>query len=219
MSLRLHVEGVEWRDSIDKHRQPGVFSGMQLDIERVLIDTDRIAQRVTELAREIALDIERDLVHDASLNSGARGDPKIVLIPVLTGSIVFVADLIRRLPLKIKLEVVGVSSYPGKSMESKGAALKGELPPNLAGAHVLVVDDILDSGQTLDVLTRLIRASGPATVRTCVLLRKPGKAVVEVKADYVGFDIPDEFVVGYGLDYDGFYRNYPAIATLRPDAR
>lgn len=185
---------------------------MHLDIERVLIDTDRIASRVADLARQIAADFE-------GMRVGSAEEPRIVLIPVLTGSIVFVADLIRKLPLKISLEVVGVSSYPGKSIESKGAALTSELPANLAGAHVLIVDDILDSGQTLEVLTRLVSTRGPASVRTCVLLRKPGKAKADVRADYVGFDIPDEFVVGYGLDYDGYYRNYPAIATLRPDAR
>jgi hypoxanthine phosphoribosyltransferase len=185
---------------------------MHLDIERVLIDTDRIAARVADLARDIAADFE-------GMRTDAAEEPRIVLIPVLTGSIVFVADLIRKLPLKISLEVVGVSSYPGKSIASKGAALTSELPANLAGAHVLIVDDILDSGQTLEVLTRLVSTRGPASVRTCVLLRKPGKAKADVRADYVGFDIPDEFVVGYGLDYDGYYRNYPAIATLRPDAR
>ncbi len=187
---------------------------MQRDIERVLIDTDRIAARVAELGAAIARDLESDLAQHPE-----AGEPTILLIPILTGSIVFVADLVRQLPLKIRIEVVGVSSYPGKSMESKGAALKSELPASIAGAHVLVVDDILDSGQTLDVLTRLIKDRKPATLRTCVLLRKPGKACVDVAADYVGFDIPDEFVVGYGLDYDGFYRNYPSVATLRPEAR
>ncbi len=95
--------------------------------------------------------------------------------------------------------------------------MRSELPRNLAGKHVLVVDDILDSGQTLDVLGKLILEQKPASLRLCVLLRKPGKAKVAVKADYVGFDIPDEFVVGYGLDYDGFYRNYPEIATLKAE--
>jgi len=103
-------------------------------------------------------------------------------------------------------------------MESKGVALKSELPRELAGRHLIVIDDILDSGQTLDVLTSLIRERQPASLRTCVLLRKPGKAKVDVRVDYVGFDIPDEFVVGYGLDYDGLYRNYPAIGVLKESA-
>jgi len=183
------------------------------DIQKVLIDRERIAARVRELADEIARDLRAELGDGPE----AELDGRIVLVPVLTGSIVFVADLIRHLPLKISLGLVAVSSYPGTSVESRGAHLRGELPKDLTGKHVLVVDDILDSGGTLDVLGRVIREQRPASLRMCVLLRKPGKARVEVKADYVGFDIPDEFVVGYGLDYDGFYRNYPEIATLRPD--
>lgn len=186
---------------------------MQRDIEKILITPERIAERVQEMGREVARDLERDLgpLEDASEH--------VVFVPILTGSIVFVADLIRQLPLKLSLEMVAVSSYPGKSVESKGVALRGQLPANLSGKHVIVIDDILDSGQTLDVIGKLIREQKPASVRHCVLLRKPGKARVDVKVDYVGFDIPDEFVVGYGLDYDGFYRNYPAIATLKAEAR
>jgi hypoxanthine phosphoribosyltransferase len=183
--------------------------GMFLDLEKVLISKEKIALRVHDLAAEIARDIKAEL--------GEDGGEKVVLVSVLTGSIVFVADLIRQLPLKLSLGLVAVSSYPGTSMESKGAMMRSELPRNLAGKHVLVVDDILDSGQTLDVLGKLILEQKPASMRLCVLLRKPGKAKVAVKADYVGFDIPDEFVVGYGLDYDGFYRNYPEIATLKAE--
>ena len=183
------------------------------DIERVLIPADRIAARVAELGEEIARDLLRD--DPTAMDDGGR----IVLIPVLTGSIVFVADLIRRLPMKLSLRMVAVSSYPGATTQSKGAHMRSELPGDLAGKHVLIVDDIFDSGQTIEVLTGLIREQRPATLRTAVLLRKPGKARVAVSPDYVGFDIPDEFVVGYGLDYDGFYRNYPQIATLRPEAR
>ncbi len=188
---------------------------MQRDIASVLIDKGRIAARVRELGRDIAADIERLLAEDPA--HGA--EDRVVLIPILTGSMVFVADLIRELPLKLSLEVVGVSSYPGKSVESKGVSIRSELPRTLAGKHVLVLDDILDSGHTLDVVLRLVREQNPASVRSCVLLRKPGKASVGCRPDYVGFDIPDEFVVGYGLDYDGFYRNYPQIATLKPEAR
>jgi hypoxanthine phosphoribosyltransferase len=181
------------------------------DIDKVLIGRERIAERVHELGAQIAQDLQRELGDDGD-HTG-----EIVLVSVLTGSIVFVADLIRQLPVKLSLGLVAVSSYPGTSMESKGAMLRSELPKNLTGKHVLVVDDILDSGQTLDVLSRLILEQKPASLRLAVLLRKPGKAKVAVKVDYVGFDIPDEFVVGYGLDYDGFYRNYPEIATLKPE--
>ncbi len=184
---------------------------MRRDLERVLIDRERIAARVGELGETIAADITRDCELD-------HHDPdRLVLIPILTGSLVFVADLIRHLPFKLKLELIGISSYPGKSVESKGASLRTELPPTLTGRHILVVDDILDSGHTLEVVTAIINEQKPASLRTCVLLRKPGKAAFV--PNYVGFDIPDEFVVGYGLDYDGRYRNYPEIATLRAEAR
>lgn len=185
------------------------------DLEKILIDRTRIAQRVEEIAAAMSKDLEEEL---AKIPEQER-DGQIVLVPVLTGSIVFVADLIRHLPIKISLGLVAVSSYPGKSMESKGVSLRSELPSNLAGKHVVIIDDILDSGQTLDVLKQLVLEQKPASVRLCVLLRKPGKAKVELNAEYVGFDIPDEFVVGYGLDYNGFYRNYPEIATLHEDAR
>jgi hypoxanthine phosphoribosyltransferase len=182
------------------------------DIEKVLIGRERIAGRVHELGAQIAADLMRELGDDGD-HTG-----EVVLVSVLTGSIVFVADLIRQLPVKLSLGLVAVSSYPGTSVESKGAMMRSELPRDLTGKHVLVVDDILDSGQTLEVLSKLILEQKPASLRMAVLLRKPGKAKVAVKVDYVGFDIPDEFVVGYGLDYDGFYRNYPEIATLKPEA-
>ncbi|MBL9001809.1 MAG: hypoxanthine phosphoribosyltransferase [Phycisphaerae bacterium] len=188
---------------------------MHRDLEGILVTKGQIANRVRELAEQISADLGRDMAH---LTEEQR-EGRVVLIPVLTGSIVFVADLIRHLPMKMSLGLVAVSSYPGKSMESKGVSMRSELPPNLAGKHVLIVDDILDSGQTLDLLKRLVREQNPASVRLCVLLRKPGKAKVDLLPEYVGFDIPDEFVVGYGLDYDGFYRNYPEIATLKPEAR
>lgn len=182
------------------------------DIDRVLIDREAIAEKVRALGAEIAADIQRGIErhHDPD-------DAQVVLIPILTGALVFTADLIRQMPVMLSLRVVAVSSYPGKSMASKGAKIAGELPQDLAGKHVVVVDDILDTGQTLAVVKRLIQEQGPASVRICVLLRKPESVRKEkVEADYVGFDIPDEFVVGYGLDYDGFYRNYPQIAVLRP---
>jgi hypoxanthine phosphoribosyltransferase len=181
------------------------------DIEKVLITRETIAARVHDLGAQIAGDLQAVLGDDGD-HSG-----EVVLVSVLTGSIIFVADLVRQLPLKLSLGLVAVSSYPGKSVESKGVMMRSELPRDLTGKHVLVVDDILDSGQTLDVLSRLILEQRPASLRMAVLLRKPGKARVDVRVDYVGFDIPDEFVVGYGLDYDGFYRNYPEIATLKAE--
>lgn len=180
------------------------------EIDRVLIDADRIAARVRELGAEISRDLMADMTRS--------GNGHVVLVPILTGSIVFVADLIRHMPLKLSLGVVAVSSYPGRSMQSKGAAIRGELPRDLAGKHVLIVDDILDSGRTLSLVRTLIAEQKPASVRLCVMLNKSVPRDVEVAAEYVGFDIPDEFVVGYGLDYDGYYRNAPYVAVLKKEA-
>ncbi len=180
-------------------------------IEKVLISRERIASRVTEMGAQIAADLERDA-------GGGGADGRIVLVPILTGSIVFVADLIRCMPLKMSLGVVTVSSYPGKTLESKGAAMRGALPQDLAGRHVLIVDDILDSGRTLGLVRRLIGEQRPASLRICVLLRKAIKRAEDVPVEYAGFDIPDAFVVGYGLDYDGYYRNLPEIAVLKSEA-
>lgn len=174
-------------------------------VGKVLIDKDRIAQRVREMGAELARRLDAD--------GGSAGG--VVLIPILTGAVVFVADLIRHMPVKMSLGLVTVSSYPGATVESKGARIRGELPKNLGGKRVVIVDDILDTGQTLSVVTSLVREQNPAGVRVCVLLRKPPLArKVPFEADHVGFDIPDRFVVGYGLDYNGYYRNLPEIAEL-----
>lgn len=184
-------------------------TGMFPELGEVLIDEAQIAARVRQLGEEIAEDLRAEV-------EAGRSD-RIVLVPILTGAMVFVADLIRHMPLKLSLGVVAVSSYPGRSMESKGAAIRGELPRDLAGKHVLIVDDILDSGRTLALIRDLVRDQQPASVRICVLLRKEiaGGRAVPVDVDYTGFDIPDKFVVGYGLDFDGYYRNHPAIVTIK----
>lgn len=237
---------------------------MRGDIARVLIDRDAIATRVAQLGARIAADLDRlaaplapspQAVTTASAGRAAHDAHdarELVLVPILTGSMVFVADLIRELPRRLRIGVVSVSSYPGASLESKGAMIRGALPAELRGKHVLVVDDILDSGATLRLVTGIVAEQRPASVRTCVLLRKPWLANADSAAtpaatapptaashrchddarppeathpadprphvDYVGFDIPNEFVVGYGLDYDDYYRNLPDIVTLRPEA-
>jgi hypoxanthine phosphoribosyltransferase len=197
---------------------------MHQDIDKILVDKDAIARRVQTLGDQIAADLERDLRNEAA-REGRAYDPDhpdasgIVIIPILTGAFIFTADLVRCLSFKLSIGLAAVSSYPGKSVESKGVRIDRELPHDLGGKHVLVIDDILDSGQTLAVVKDLILKQNPASVRLCVLLRKPeNRRVAHVDAEYVGFEIPDEFVVGYGLDYDGYYRNYPAIAVLKKDA-
>jgi len=185
---------------------------MQHDIASVLIDRDRIAQRVEAIAEEIRIDHER--------MAGPGVEPEITLVPILTGSIIFVADLVRMLPLRMQIRLISFSSYPGKSTSAQAGTFQqalSTLPESLEGAHVLLIDDILDSGQTLRVVGDAIRERRPASLKSCVLLRKLRSDAMAAPVDYVCFDIPDEFVVGYGLDYDDHYRNLPDIVTLKPE--
>jgi hypoxanthine phosphoribosyltransferase len=186
---------------------------MQAHVQKVLIDRHAIAARVAQVAQEIAADLARA--------GNGQGPPEITLVPILTGSIIFVSDLVRHLPLRMKIRLVSVSSYAGPVTTSQGARLEQQLtslPVDLAGAHVLVIDDILDSGHTMSLVLDLLRQRQPASLRNCVLLRKQRPRHPDVPVDYVCFDIPDEFVVGYGLDFNDYYRNLPDLVTLRPEA-
>jgi len=183
-------------------------------IDRVLLDRVRIAERVADLAVQIADDFEKE-VGDVGIHSP---DPaQLTLVPLLTGSVIFLADLMRQLPLMMRIRLLNVSSYPGKATASQGVTIYDDLPDNMAGQHVLIIDDILDSGRTITEVKKLIETRNPESIRVCVLLHKQIPQAANVHADYVGFDIPDEFVVGYGLDYDGFYRNLPDVVTLKQE--
>ncbi|MFP4144817.1 MAG: hypoxanthine phosphoribosyltransferase [Phycisphaeraceae bacterium] len=185
---------------------------MQSDIDRILISRDEIQQRLDQLADEIAADLRGEQ------DGGAPAE--ITLVPILTGSMIMVSDLMRRLPLRMQIHLVSVTSYPGEATTSRGAAIEEaltSLPDSLESRHVVIVDDILDSGATLELVTSLLRRRRPASLRSCVLLRKQREQPPSVEADYVAFAIPDEFVVGYGLDFDDYYRNLPDIVTLRRD--
>lgn len=186
---------------------------MQADVDRVLIHRDQIAGRVHALAQQIVADLQVD-------QSRSRREPpgELTLVPILTGSIIFVSDLIRHLPMLLQIRLISVTSYPGTSTASRGAKIQDALtnvPQDLTGAHVLVIDDILDSGHTLRAVTHYLKQREPASVRTCVLLRKQRPEAMATPIDYVAFDIPDEFVVGYGLDFDDYYRNLPDVCTLK----
>lgn len=198
---------------------------MQADIERVLIDRQAIADRVRSLADQITRDHCGDW-RDEPGESGRPGQPQnadvpdITLVPILTGSFIFVADLIRHLPVMVKIGLLSISSYAGTATSSRGTTIREELthlPSSLGGKHVLLVDDILDSGQTLKLAVEILAERNPASLRTCVLLRKRRPEALAFDADYVAFDIPDEFVVGYGLDFNDYYRNLPDIVTLKQD--
>ena len=186
---------------------------MQADIDHVLVHRDQIAQRVGELADQIAGDFA------PLCGPGAPASAELTLLPILTGSIIFVSDLMRQLPMMLRIRLVSVTSYPGTATATRGATIQKALtnvPADLSRAHVLVVDDILDSGHTLREVSQFLRDRGAATVRTCVLLRKQRPQAMACPVDYVAFDIPDEFVVGYGLDFDDYYRNLPDVCTLKP---
>ena len=186
-------------------------------VKSILIDRDRIAARVEELGHLISTDLARSLATPQNKVDLGQ-EPGIVLVPILTGAMVFVADLIRHITVPMSIQPVTVTSYPGTATTSQGANIRGGLPTDLAGQHVLVVDDILDTGRTLGLIRRVIEAQRPASLRLAVLLRKKKRRDEDVDVDYAAFDIEDDFVVGYGLDYDGYLRNLPDIGILEPPA-
>jgi hypoxanthine phosphoribosyltransferase len=170
------------------------------EVERILITDDQIARRIRAMAREI----ERDF----------RGR-EMVVVSLLNGTVMFLADLIRHLNLPLRLDFIGVSSY-GTGTESGDLVFTKELRLDVRGRDVLLVDDILDTGKTLSRVLPKLRALKPRCVRICVLLDKPARRVEKIRADYVGFQIPDFFVVGYGLDFAERYRNLPFVGVLHP---
>lgn len=180
---------------------------MDQDIERVLIPREAIERRVAELAMQITKD-------HTPVDAPTRAE--ITIVPILTGAMIFACDLMRRIPIAMKIGLVTVSSYPGTAVRSQGASVMGRQLGDISGRHVLLVDDILDSGGTIRSVVPMLHELGAATVRACVLLRKDRPEARQTHVDYVGFDIPDEFVVGYGLDYDDYYRNLPDVVTLKP---
>jgi len=190
---------------------------LKYEIDRVLLTREDIADRVRALGRALSSELESKL-HAEGEDPEGHAD-RVVMLPVMTGAFVFTADLVREMPLKLSIRLVAVESYPGTSTSSKGAALRGAMPTDLEGRHVVIVDDIHDSGRTLALLLELCREQGAASLTSCVLLDKEVAKDVDVPADYVGFAIPDEFVVGYGLDYDGYFRNLPEIVTLKEVGR
>ena len=176
------------------------------DIERILVPSGAIAARVRALAQAIGEDY-------------GHADGRLTVVPVMTGSLLFAADLVRALPQRrMRIQLTTVSSYGGTATASRGSAVVGALPKHLEGHHVLIVDDILDSGGTLRLLRSEFLARGAADVRACVLLRKRIPSALGTPCEYVGFDIGDDFVVGYGLDYDDLYRNLPYVGSLRKEA-
>ena len=168
----------------------------------VLISEEDINARVLELAQQISEDYE---------DCG-----EIVLIGVLKGSFIFLADLSRRLTIPRVIEFIAVSSYGSGSRSSGAVRLVMDVRGSIEGRHVLIVEDIVDTGHTLKYLIGMLDSHGPASVKTCALVRKADRAEVDVDVDYLGFDIPDKWVVGYGLDYAEHNRTLPYIGTITP---
>ena len=170
-------------------------------MDHVLISQEHIARRVRSLARTIEKDFKgRDFV----------------VVSLLNGTVMFLADLVRHLSIPLRLDFIGVSSY-GSGTTSGDLVFTKELRLDVKGRDVLVVDDILDTGRTLKRVIQKLRPLKPGRLRTCVLLDKPSRRVEKVAADYVGFEIPDAFVIGYGLDYAERYRHLPFIGVLREE--
>ena len=177
-------------------------SEMERDILKVLVTEEQLRGRVQELG-------------DA-LYERFRGQTPLFL-GVLKGSFVFMADLVRACPLKSDVEFIAVSSYGGATVSSGRVKINHDLQQDITGRHLVVIEDILDSGNTLAFLKQYFLTKGAASVTICTLLDKPSRRTKAVHADYVGFEVPDEFVVGYGLDYAQKYRNLPYIGVLKPE--
>lgn len=181
---------------------------MHDNVSNVLYTEEVLAERVAQLGAQIT----RDYADVATSEAG------LVFVSLLRGSIMVAADLARCIDLPMEMEYMTVSSYGNGATSSGEVRIVQDLSADIAGRHVLVVEDILDSGLTLDRLLALLRQRGPASLEVVVLLRKQVKRQVEVPCRYVGFECPDEFIVGYGLDFAQRYRNLPYVGVLKPEA-
>jgi hypoxanthine phosphoribosyltransferase len=175
------------------------------DIASVLITEQQINEKIRELAKQVSDDYPE---------RGDRDD--LVLVAVLKGAVMFMTDLSRALTVPVQMEFMAVSSYGSATSSSGVVRILKDLDRDIAGRHVLIVEDIIDSGLTLSWLLKNLQSRSPASLEVCTLLRKPDAVKVEVPVRYVGFEIPNEFVVGYGLDYAERYRDLPYIGTLDP---
>jgi len=176
--------------------------GLLNNVAEVLISEDQIAAKTAELGQQITEDYRgRDLL----------------LICVLKGGMMFLADLMRQIELPLEIDFMAVSSYGGRTVSSGVVRILMDLETNIEGRNVLIVEDIIDTGRTLNYITRNLSTRQPAEIRICTLLNKPARRTIEIPLDYVGFEIPDRFVVGYGLDYKEVYRSLPFVGVLKPE--
>lgn len=176
---------------------------MNQDIDHVLVSEEQLKAKVTELGAQISRDYE---------------GKQLLLVSILKGSVVFMADLMRAITIPCSIDFMVVSSYGGANTTSTGLVkIVKDLDQDLTGKDVLIVEDILDTGITLSHLVPMLKMRNPCSVRLCTILSKPSRRKVEIEPDYVGFEVPDEFVVGYGLDYNEKYRNLPYVGVLKPE--
>lgn len=178
-----------------------MIHSMMDDVERVLISTEELKQRIADMGRQISQDY---------------AGKEILMIGVLRGAVIFMADLARAIDIPVAIDFMAVSSYGAGTSSSGVVRILKDLDETVEGKHILVVEDIIDSGLTLNYLLDNIKSRKPASLRMCTLLNKPERRKVNVHIDYNGFTIPDHFVVGYGLDYAEKYRNLPFIGVLKP---
>ncbi len=176
---------------------------MHTEIDRILITTEEIQTKVRELAKQI--------------NQDYAGHDDLLLLGVLKGCIVFIVDLMQALQRHLAVDFIAISSYGQSTVSSGVVRLLKDLESDIAGRHVLIIEDIIDSGLTLAYLRSQLLRRNPASLRICALLNKPERRTADVEVEYSGFDIPNEFVVGYGLDFDERYRNLPYIGILKPE--
>ena len=176
---------------------------LHADIAEILLTEEQISTRVAELGSRISADYQ---------------GRTLTLVSVLKGPLPFMADLMRAIDLPLRIDLMEVSSYGGATTESSGLVrILKDLSASIAGEDVLIVEDIIDTGLTLNYLIRYLRGKNPATLRICTLLDKPARRLVEIPVDYIGFQIPDQFVIGYGLDYGEVYRNLRYVGVLKPE--
>lgn len=176
---------------------------MHNDLAKILIASEQIQERVRELGAQIAADY--------------ADTTDLLLVGVLKGCVMFMVDLARAIDLNLGLDFIAVASYGASTQSSGVVRVLKDLDVDIAGRHLLIVEDIIDSGLTLAYLRSQLLRRNPASLRICTLLNKPERRTADVPVDYVGFDIPNEFVVGYGLDYAEHYRNLPYIGVLKPE--
>jgi len=172
------------------------------DVEKVLLSTAELKNKVTELGQILSRDY---------------AGKNLLAVGILKGAMVFMADLIRNISVDVQIDFMAVSSYGASSKSTGVVRIMKDLEQNIEGRHVLIVEDIVDTGLTLNYLLEILKAREPASVRVCTLLDKPSRREVDVSVNYNGFSIPDEFVVGYGLDYNEKYRNLPEIYVLKKE--